>query len=187
MDNTRQGAFSSEVFNFPVDYNDHFETPLVAYQDILPLLDLIEPSRSQHILYDPYYCNGRVVTYLQSLGFTQVRHERRDFYRDIADRQVPLHQTLITNPPYSGNHKERCLQFAIQQWMDHRRPFFLLLPNYVAVRNYFQEIARDYLPDIVYVSPIHPYHFDHPEGTGYDSPPLHLYGFVVSVVMLSRV
>ena len=29
---------SSSYYTYPVDYNDHFETPLIAYQDILPLL-----------------------------------------------------------------------------------------------------------------------------------------------------
>eukprot|EP00429_Kryptoperidinium_foliaceum_P028735 CAMPEP_0176149746 /NCGR_PEP_ID=MMETSP0120_2-20121206/76417_1 /TAXON_ID=160619 /ORGANISM="Kryptoperidinium foliaceum, Strain CCMP 1326" /LENGTH=55 /DNA_ID=CAMNT_0017486567 /DNA_START=26 /DNA_END=190 /DNA_ORIENTATION=- len=42
-------------FEYPVDYNDHFETPLVAYEDILPLLDALSAkganSRNQQFLY----------------------------------------------------------------------------------------------------------------------------------------
>ena len=59
-------------WNFTVDYNDHFETPLVAYQDILPVLQSIADSKDKLlrdlVVYDPYYCKGQMVKHLQSLG-----------------------------------------------------------------------------------------------------------------------
>jgi len=167
-------------FPYEVDYNDHFETPLVAYQDILPLLDAVAPPtqhrlqhknilndindtnpntiRSRHILYDPYFCNGRTTYLLRSLGFDQVVHEKRDFYRDVEDGTVPLHHTLLTNPPYSANHKERCVRYAVGNLRcecngnggngdgvvrssSRNKPFFLLMPNYVACRDHFFRAA----------------------------------------------
>lgn len=161
-------------FDFPVDYNDHFETPLVAYQDILPLLDRIcvgSKGRKNHIIYDPYYCNGRVAEYLRQLGFEKVEHAKRDFYRDVADQTVPHHHTLITNPPYSDTHKEKCLNFCIEQFRAKKRPFFLLMPNYVAARRYYRQILGDNLKDVAYFVPKKPYDYDHPEGTGHSASP----------------
>ena len=161
-------------FDYPVDYNDHFETPLVAYQDILPLLDNTQKGkkeRGQRVVYDPYYCNGRTAEYLKQLGFERVVHAKRDFYCDIANQQVPEHHTLITNPPYSDTHKERCLEFCVKQFRLHKRPFFLLMPNYVAARSYYRRILGDIMKDVAYLIPSSPYEYDHPEGTGHEIPP----------------
>ena len=139
----------------------------------------LPPNRALHILYDPYYCNGRTKQLLSSLGFQNVQHAKRDFYRDIASNNVPDHDTLITNPPYSGTHKEQCVKFAIRNLKDGKNPlgraFFLLMPNYVAIRDHFRssiEVAeRDASMEIMYVFPSISYEYDHPEGTGKDQSP----------------
>ena len=45
---------------FETDYCDHFETPLCAYQDLVPFLSALAASlgkpRSSLQLYDPYWC-----------------------------------------------------------------------------------------------------------------------------------
>jgi hypothetical protein len=150
----------AKKYCYEVDYNDHFETPLKAYNDILPLLDLVAPSRveevnisrsrADHVLYDPYYCNGRTKTLLHQLGFLSAINEERDFYKDILNDTCPLHHTFITNPPYSSNHKKRCIQYAVQglrqqssRGLRPKRPFFLLMPNYVATKSYFKEIIAN--------------------------------------------
>ncbi len=161
-------------FDYPVDYNDHFETPLIAYQDILPILDAVQEdnkNRKEHVVYDPYYCDGRTAIFLRQLGFEQVVHAKRDFYRDISNHKIPQHDTLVTNPPYSDTHKERCLEFCAQQFRDHKRPFFLLMPNYVAARSYYRRILGDLVDDVAYFVPSQPYEYDHPEGTGHEIPP----------------
>ena len=80
--------WTSTAYPYKTDYNDHFETPLRAYEDIAPLLDIVGPqtskdktSRKQHILYDPYYCDGQTITLLKNLNFTNVIHNKRDFYK----------------------------------------------------------------------------------------------------------
>lgn len=161
-------------FDYPVDYNDHFETPLVAYQDLLPLLDAVQKGktdRKKHVLYDPYYCNGRTAVFLRQLGFERVVHAKRDFYLDISNQSVPQYDALITNPPYSDTHKERCLEFCTQQFRAHGMPFFLLMPNYVAARSYYRRILGDSVKDVAYLIPSHPYEYDHPEGTGHEISP----------------
>ena len=80
-------------WNFEVEYNDHFETPKEAYEHILPVLrvlaqDLGKPLEDL-IIYDPYYCDGRVVGLLTSLGFRNVINNNRDFYVDISTQSIP--------------------------------------------------------------------------------------------------
>lgn len=85
-----------------------------AYQDIEPILSglagLLHPTGASKALltcYDPYYCQGRVVRLLASLGFDESRVLNRmsDFYKDLEQGTVPEHDVLVTNPPFSGDHK----------------------------------------------------------------------------------
>ena len=59
----------SSSWAFEVDYNDHFETPKKAYEDLLPFLSAISKqctaapkNLKELIVYDPYYCKGTVVS-----------------------------------------------------------------------------------------------------------------------------
>ena len=183
-------------YPYKVDYNDHFETPRRAYEDVLPLLDLISPSargslntkeskkrkrsstpshRDDHTLYDPYYCAGRAKDLLNAIGFPNVQHAKRDFYADVRNGTVPKYDTLVTNPPYSEDHKERCIEYAVQSLRKEGKPFLLLMPNYVALKEYWRKLTQTAngkeADDIVYVIPASPYEYDHPEGTGHEVPP----------------
>eukprot|EP00980_Cylindrotheca_fusiformis_P003760 scaffold834_cov123-Cylindrotheca_fusiformis.AAC.7 len=180
MSSTEKHTGWKPCFEYKVDYNDHFETPKVAYEDILPLLDGVKQNRTQHILYDPYYCNGRSASLLRQLGFTRVIHAKRDFYADIKENKVPQHDTLVTNPPYSEDHKEKCIEFCIKQYLEQKRAFFLLMPTYVAARNYFRQFLTEhnFLEDIAYLVPSKPYEYDHPEGTGHAVPPFNSLWFI---------
>jgi hypothetical protein len=160
-------------FEFQANYNDHFETPLIAYQDILCILDTLEPQRNNQTIYDPYYCNGRTAILLRQLGFDKVAHAKRDFYKDVKNDKIPNHDTLITNPPFSESHKQKCIDFCITQFLTKERPFFLLMPNYVAAKQYFRQLLEEnsFENDVAYLVPASPYEYDHPEGTGHESPP----------------
>ncbi len=191
-------------FPYPTDYNDHFETPHRAYEDIFPLMEYIlagkqkndskkrpstaEPQNkqgctSEKIIYDPYYCAGRAATLLNDVfqrtqisTLIRIQHEKRDFYRDIRQNTVPQYDILVTNPPYSGDHKERCLDFAVGQLKRYGRPFFVLMPNYVAIKEYFRKTVLESSGSkkevqTFYISPSCPYEYDHPDGTGYQVSP----------------
>ena len=88
----RQSAAKSS-WHFPVDYNDHFETPFEAYLDIDNTLQLISQSLGKEkkdlIIYDPYYCKGEMVIHLNSLGYETVINRNADFYSDIAENNIP--------------------------------------------------------------------------------------------------
>jgi hypothetical protein len=68
-------------------------------------------------IYDPYYCKGRVCQLLGELGCNadRVINENRDFYADIAAGTTPEHDILLTNPPYSGEHKTKLLEYLVAE------------------------------------------------------------------------
>jgi hypothetical protein len=178
-------------FPYPVDYNDHFETPAAAYRDLRPVLDWLTSCSSPHCstgtttttitipptgqtLYDPYYCNGRAKRLLHEIGYDQVVHEKRDFYADVENDTVPAYDIFITNPPYSDEHKSKCIDYCCttmqqqqQTQQQNYKPFFLLMPAYVATKQYM----RSALPDLFFLIPSVEYQYIHPDDTGKDISP----------------
>lgn len=61
-------------------------------------------------------------------------NRNEDFYKVVERGMVPEHDVLVTNPPYSADHMQRCLRFCAA----NGRPWLLLLPNFVYRK-------RDYL------------------------------------------
>lgn len=149
-------------YRFPVDYNDCFETPMIAYQDISIVIDLMAKSlgksRNSIILYDPYYCQGNTIKYLNQLGFPNVINRNSDFYDDIKKNEIPgkfsfavdqfffaylgpisflqltEYDIMITNPPFSGEHKAKLLKYI----GGINKPFAILLPLYTATKAYWR-------------------------------------------------
>ncbi len=80
----------------------------------------------------------------------------RDFYADVEAGTVPQYDILVTNPPFSGDHKERILKFCLKSGekgcntssTSHSspphtgKPFALLMPNYVANKSYFKAAVQ---------------------------------------------
>jgi len=168
-------------WNFEVDYNDHFETPLLAFADLLPYLqkvgEQLSPPKAvgELVLYDPYWCQGRMRALLHSLGVRHVINENRDFYADIAAGKVPAYDVLVTNPPYSGEHKTRLLGFLSSPVAGHAaKPFALLLPAYTAGKAYWRSYLLANPADTeAYLLPAAAYEYSHPEGTGHAAPPFY--------------
>jgi hypothetical protein len=141
---------ATRIFPFPTVDDDHCESPVEAYADIVPLLHYLQRNNNHPTgststnlrIYDPYYCDGAVIRHLTSLGFPNVYNNKEDCYATWQnDKTNTLSQcdVLVTNPPYSGDHMERLLTFAVsRQWGD--RPWFLLLPNFVHKKDYYQQL-----------------------------------------------
>ncbi|ORC88489.1 uncharacterized protein TM35_000161270 [Trypanosoma theileri] len=129
---------------FRADFNDHFETSVMALQDIMvvvqQLRQLVRPSAPENfIVYDPYYCAGTVVQHWNTLGVQRVIHENRDFYKDIEDDKVPHeYDMLITNPPFSGDHIERMFSYLVGA----KKPFAFLVPDYTATKEWYKTAVR---------------------------------------------
>ncbi|KAJ8608242.1 hypothetical protein CTAYLR_009484 [Chrysophaeum taylorii] len=155
----------SARYPFPTTYGDHFETPRRAYADLAGVLRCAAVERgvspAAFRIYDPFYCEGACVAHLASLGFHDVQNPCEDFYASEAWRGIVDFDLLCSNPPYSGDHKEKILNFALACG----RPWALLLPAYVVEKSYFPQCGAFFL------KPRRDYAFDHPHGAGSDEAP----------------
>lgn len=129
-------------FPFETDPDDHCESPLEAYKDITPLLKVVGSKAS---IYDPYYCNGRVVQNLKDLGFDNVYNRKEDCYKVWESETCPSFDLLLTNPPYSGDHMEQLMRFLTSSSFGSR-PWFLLLPQFVHKKDYYQKMTSKIRP-----------------------------------------
>jgi len=127
---------------FETDAHDHAETPLAAYADIEPFLHYLslrlKSNKAKLRLFDPYFCEGSAVKHLHSLGFQRVHNVNEDFYANVARGTTPAFDVLITNPPFSGDHMSRFLEYAstLQQ------PWFALMPQFVANKKYYHSFRH---------------------------------------------
>ena len=55
-----------------------------------------------------------------------------------AAGKCPEYDVLVTNPPFSSDHIERCLQFAVRS----KKPWLILIPQYVAKKPHYMEMLR---------------------------------------------
>jgi hypothetical protein len=158
-------------WKFETDFSDHFETPVEAVQHIKPVLQelcrLMGKTPATLRIYDPFYCTGSIVQHFRSIGFTHVHHANRDFYMDVRRENVPDYDVMVTNPPYSADHKEQVLQYVVASG----KPWLLLLPNYVSTKSYYTELPFDSSNGPFYVVPNAKYEYSHPEGVFRESSP----------------
>ena len=161
------GKSDTFPYTFRTDFLDHFETPAKAYRDIAAFLGAIArrvgvaPSKLR--IYDPYFCRGSVKTHLGSLGFTNVYNENEDFYKSSRYSQ-PLYDVVVTNPPYSGRHKERCME-----WLRGiEKPWFCLMWNFAASKAWYHGGDKRVAENDWYLQPTdkNRYDFRNPSGKG---------------------
>lgn len=150
-------------FPFATDPDDHCESPREAYSDIKSLLLQLSGNRSAEFkIYDPYYCDGAVVRHLGELGFHNVHNKREDCYSTWTDgKKFPSFDILLTNPPYSGNHIERLLALVTSPRFG-TKPWFLLLPNWVHKKDYYESCVKRMRP--FYLVPRRRYVYQPPTG-----------------------
>lgn len=129
-------------FPFEVSPEDHCETPFDAYEDIAPYLDFLAKclgkDRRTLEIWDPFYCNGAVKRNFAKLGFQSVHNECEDFYRVVETKQLPAHDCILTNPPYSTepfDHVHRLVKILCAQ----QKPWFVLQPNYVYTKPFWEQ------------------------------------------------
>jgi len=152
------------------DARDDCETPFRAYKDAEPFLFALarkmKKEKKELKIYDPYYCAGSVKSHLRALGFERVYNENEDFYAKIAARETPEFDVLVTNPPYSGDHFVKILEFC----RDSRKPWMLLLPNFVCRKSYYApSIGADAKPLFLIPSATKPYRYWAPGRQGFET------------------
>ncbi|CAM9786427.1 unnamed protein product [Pylaiella littoralis] len=144
LEEEKEGVAGTETGNiidypFEVEELDHCETSERAYADISPLLlELaagLGKTPQELVIYDPYYCQGSTIVRLASLGFPRVHNRKEDFYEVVKNGNIPEHDVVVTNPPFSGEHVSKILSFCTREGA---KPWFLLLPNYVYLKDYYE-------------------------------------------------
>jgi hypothetical protein len=109
---------------------DHCETSEAAVRDISRVLRVLAPlllgdpaaPSAQLRLWDPFYCQGTVKVHFRQHGFPLCHNKREDFYALVENSRrqqeeggrptLPPHHVLVTNPPFSGTHIQRALEFC---------------------------------------------------------------------------
>ena len=162
---TTSSSTTSTGHTFASKFNDHFETPSLAYSDLAPLL--LALNASSKIIYDPFYCKGSMVQHLGSLGFNNVINKNEDFWRVLDQNALPTFDICVTNPPYSDRDKERTVDFIIKS----KKPGFVLLPSYCGNKAWLER-ARGGQKCFV-VRPHHDYQYQHIAGKGHATSPFH--------------
>jgi len=122
---------------FSAAEDDHCETAPEAYAHIVSLLRLVARKRGvppeELRIWDPYYCNGAVARHLAALGFPHVHNANEDFYARLDSGDLPEHDVLLTNPPYTHPHPERLLAHCAASGT----PWLALMPNWVYTKDYY--------------------------------------------------
>ena len=148
---------------FHAESDDHCETSPIAYSHVVPILHFIakslgkKPSDLQ--IYDPYFCAGAMVSHLSKLGFNNVYNKPEDFYQVIQNGNVPDHDVLVTNPPYSSDHFDKLLDFLAE----NKKPALLLLPEHLPEKSSLYSEEK-----FCILSPSERYHYWTPEGMRLD-------------------
>jgi hypothetical protein len=98
---------------------------------------------------------------------------------------------LVTNPPYSGEHKVKLLDY-LSSAKHNNKPFALLLPVYVISKSYWKTYLEKNVSNpnhqVAYLLPCRYYEYAHPENTGKDIPPFYSAWIIgnLSVAMIQK-
>ena len=108
--------------------DDDYETPRECLQDLLPYIE------DYKIIYDPFYCKGRVIKEWLELEKDCINEKKDAFNRDHPEN----YDITISNIPFSL--KKKCVELGFK--LD--KPFALLMPidalGSVWIRKYFEKL-----------------------------------------------
>jgi hypothetical protein len=91
--------------------DDDYETPKEVLQDLLPYISDFD------IIYDPFYCKGKVIEEWEALDKNCINTKE-----DAFNREHPTFDCMVANIPFSM--KEKCVKLAYSL----KKPFILLMP-----------------------------------------------------------
>lgn len=136
-------TFSASCSSLGFSRGDNMETSFAAVRDISSVLQTLATSHFRRPtgdikLWDPFYCQGSVKAFFAENGFARCHNEPVDFYDLIKEGNLPVHDVLVTNPPYTGQHIERALSFCAR---NGSVPWAMLLPTNVLERLWWQEMT----------------------------------------------
>ena len=91
--------------------DDDYETGRNILKDLCPFIE------QNKIIYDPFYCKGKVIEEWNNLGFECINEKK-----DAFNREHPEFDYLISNIPFSC--KEKCVKLGFEL----NKPFIMLMP-----------------------------------------------------------
>jgi hypothetical protein len=91
--------------------DDDYETPKIILESLLPYIE------NYNIIYDPFFCNGKVKQYWTELNKICINDKLDAFERENVDCDI-----IISNIPYSI--KAKCLELFFKL----NKPFIVLMP-----------------------------------------------------------
>jgi len=107
--------------------DDDYETPKHVLEMLLPFIE------KYNVIYDPFFCNGKVKQYWKELNKTCVNDDLNAF-----DRETPDCDIIISNIPFSL--KKECMELCFKIG----KPFILLFPieniGSVWIQKYFNDL-----------------------------------------------
>ena len=178
-----QSPHRGQQHSFDTNVLDHCETPRAAYEHLREFLDVLgqsmKISTSSMRVWDPYYCDGAVKRIFTQMGFDNIIHDNADFYQLIENNtNIPPHEVLVTNPPYSDDHIHRLLEFVVGTEIVNQRPVCLLLPNWVSrqpdYEGRFVNPVGQKQHELFYLSPLEPYTYTMPSWVHQKDRPEHV-------------
>jgi hypothetical protein len=147
---------------FGTPSSDDRETPITALSHVAHVLRAIKqfnknPGNTLEI-YDPYYCKGAMKDRLCELGFDKdsIHNDPVNCYTAQKNGTVPQFDVLLSNPPFSGDHVKRSVGYA----MSCKRPWALLLPSNVFLRDWFTSLPSSTGASLMYLAPHERYAFE---------------------------
>ncbi|CAD7959799.1 unnamed protein product [Amoebophrya sp. A120] len=74
----------------------------------------------------------------------EVVNQKRDFYKDLEEKNLPKHDILVTNPPFSADHKNKLFDYiydeAVKCEKEKRdtKPWCVLLPSWTCSKKFYR-------------------------------------------------
>jgi len=118
--------------------DDDYETSKEILNDLVPYI------KDHNIIYDPFYCNGKVIEEWKALDKTCINEKKDAFNREHPDFDI-----LISNIPFSC--KEKCVELG----MKLKKPFILL----TTIDSLGSKWIKKYWNEIQFIIPSGRYNF----------------------------
>ena len=113
--------------------NDYYATPPES------TLKLLEVEEFKGNVLEPCCGEGHISEVLKEKGFEVssndlVNRGYGEDHKDFLREGFRTYDNIITNPPYSGDNIQQIVEFCVKA----RKPWFLLLPNFVYMKDWFR-------------------------------------------------
>lgn len=139
MDNIKTNSRLHSKVNAVEFKNDDYETSKEILTDLLPFIE------DYKIVYDPFYCNGKVIEEWKELNKDCINEKKDAFNREHPEN----YDIIISNIPFSC--KEKCLELGLKL----NKPFILLMP----IDSLGSKWIKKYFNDLQFIIPSGRYNF----------------------------